>query len=105
MIVDFAGTKFRLEKVSPTYSRLVPVDDPDWLLRRITMPKPIVHFVGFRDERWWNAVKVFGRPDFIHRYWDARAVCEVMEGDVVVFADGNETQPVFKYTYDDSAHF
>jgi hypothetical protein len=32
-----------------------------------------VHFVGFRDDRYWNAVKVFGSPQFIHRGWDLRA--------------------------------
>ena len=28
-----------------------------------------VHFIGFRDDRYWNAVRVFGRPHFIHRWW------------------------------------
>jgi len=27
----------------------------------------MLHFVRFKDDRWHNAVKVFGRPDFIHR--------------------------------------
>ena len=35
--------------------------------------RPAVHFVGFRDERYWSAVKVWGRPSFIHRGWDMRA--------------------------------
>jgi hypothetical protein len=64
-----------------------------------------VHFVGFKDDRWWSAVKTWGRPDFVHRFWDRRAVDEVMEGDVVVFATGDETQPVNPFAYDDSAHF
>lgn len=52
------------------------------------MIKPCVHFVGFRDDRYWNAVKVFGTPDFIHRTWDERARREIWEeGDTVVFAD------------------
>ena len=62
----------------------------------------MLHFVGFKDDRYWNAVKVWGRPDFIHRLWDVRAVCEVMEGDVVIFADGEP--PVSPYCYDDSAY-
>jgi len=65
----------------------------------------MLHFVGFRDDRWFNAVKVFGRPDFIHRRWDYRAVCEVADGDVVVFADGNEFSPVDPFAFDDSANF
>jgi len=65
----------------------------------------VVHFVGFKDDRWWNAVKTFGRPDFVHRFWDARAVAEVMPGDLVVFADGDDTQRVKVHAYDDSAYF
>jgi hypothetical protein len=48
---------------------------------------------------------VFGKPDFIHRFWDYRAVCEVQENDIVVFADGDETQPVNRFAFDDSANF
>ena len=63
-----------------------------------------VHFVGFKDERFNNARKVW-KPDFIHRFWDARAVAEVAEGDVVIYADATQTQPINPYTYDDSAYF
>jgi hypothetical protein len=68
------------------------------------------HFVGFKDpryakdERYDRIVKAFGPPDFIHRFWDRRAVDEVMEGDVVFFADGDETQDVRTFSFDDSAH-
>lgn len=72
---------------------------------RTMTDQPALHFVGFKDDRWWNAVKTFGKPDFIHRFWDARAVCEVSPIDIVVFATGDETQPVNQYAYDDSAHF
>lgn len=65
----------------------------------------MLHFVGFRDDRYLRATRVFGRPDFVHRFWDCRAVDEVAPGDVVVFADGDETQPVREFAYDDSAHF
>lgn len=65
----------------------------------------MMHFVGFKDDRYLAAVRAFGRPDFVHRFWDRRAVDEVADGDVVVFADGDETQPVRVHAYDDSAHF
>ena len=65
----------------------------------------ILHFVGFKDERYWNAVKTFGKPDFVHRHWDYRAQCEVCEGDVAVFANGNELDLPTVYAYDDSAYF
>ena len=69
------------------------------------MSECIWHFVGFKNDRYWNAVRAFGKPDFIHRFWDRRAVDEVMPGDIVVFADGDEHQQVQQYAYDDSAHF
>ncbi len=65
----------------------------------------MLHFVGFKDDRWHNAVRAFGRPDFVHRFWDRRAMDEVAPDDVVVFADGDEHQPVREFAYDDSAHF
>ncbi len=64
-----------------------------------------IHFVGFKNDRFNTAVAVFGKPDFIHRFWDYRAVCEVQENDIVVFADGDETQPVNPFAFDDSANF
>ena len=57
-----------------------------------------VHFIGFRDDRYHNAVRVFGQPDFIHRHWDVRAMQEIAEGDVVVFAKGAESDPPCAYT-------
>lgn len=64
-----------------------------------------IHFVGFSDNRYNTAIKVFGTPDFIHRFWDRRAVDEVQPGDVVLFANGNETQDVNPFAFDDSANF
>ena len=64
-----------------------------------------IHFVGFKNDRYHTAVAVFGKPDFIHRFWDYRAVCEVQENDIVVFADGDETQKVNPFAFDDSANF
>jgi hypothetical protein len=65
----------------------------------------MMHFVGFKDNRWFNAVRVFGKPDFIHRRWDYRAVSEVCDGDTVIFADGDEHSPIDQYSFDDSANF
>lgn len=58
-------------------------------------PRPIgrhIHFIGFKDDRWWNAVKTFGFPDFIHPGWDIRAAREIAKGDTVVFAAGDWRQ-------------
>lgn len=61
-----------------------------------------LHFVGFKNERVYTARRVFGMPDFYHRHWDRRAVSMVIPGDVVVFADGDETQEPKLIAFDDS---
>jgi hypothetical protein len=66
-----------------------------------------VHFVGFRDDRFWSAVRVFGQPDFVHRNWDARARFggEFHPADTVVFAQGTDADPPSRFTFDDSSVF
>lgn len=52
---------------------------------------PAVHFIGFRGDEFWSAVRIWGRPGFIHRKWDLRAQRDIdPEGDVVVFARGTD---------------
>lgn len=60
-----------------------------------------LHFVGFRDERYLTAVRVFGAPDFIHRGWDLRAQREIAPGDTVVFANGSADQVPRRMSYND----
>ncbi len=57
-----------------------------------------LHFVGFRDDRYWNAVKVWGKPDFYHITWDRYAVQDVAPGDIVVFAKGDWQQEPRSYS-------
>ena len=67
---------------------------------------PVTHFVGFCGEEYHSAVKVFGKPAFIHRIWDVRAAQEAQPEDVVVFArikDWNSRETPTKFTFDDSA--
>ena len=63
----------------------------------------MLHFVRFDrfDQRFSNAVAVFGQPDFLHRNWDTRARREIAEGDIVVFAKGDADQPVSRFNGDD----
>lgn len=65
------------------------------------MSRRAIHFVGFRGEEYWAAVKAFGRPDFIHRRWDLRAKRELHPDDLVVFAKGDENQEPSKISGDD----
>lgn len=59
--------------------------------------RPALHFVGFRDDRYWNAVRVWGPPSFIHFRWDKRAQRDIYVGDIVVFATGDENQPLSQW--------
>ena len=65
---------------------------------------PIVHFVGFRGEEYWSAVRIWGRPAFVHRRWDVRAAQEVMAGDIAVFARGCAEDVPEHPSFDDSRH-
>lgn len=64
---------------------------------------PPLHFVGFKDDRVWAALRLFGPPDFWHRVWDARARQEIVPGDIAVFATGGIDDPVRPFTHDDSS--
>lgn len=60
-----------------------------------------VHYVGFRDDRYWSAFKVFGGPRIVHRWWDRRAAREISSDDVVIFADGDWRQPTREFNAPD----
>jgi len=61
----------------------------------------VIHFVGFRGEEFWSAVRVWGRPDFIHRGWDLRARREIAPEDTVVFAKGEFGKEPRLQSFDD----
>lgn len=71
------------------------------------MIQPAVHFVGFRGDEYLSARRVWGVPDFFHRLWDVRAAHggEIHPSDTIVFATGDEHQPVHPFTFDDSSVF
>ena len=60
-----------------------------------------VHFIGFKDDRYWNAVKVFGPPHYIHPGWDLRAFREIAPDDVLVFAEGSAEQEPRRKSFTD----
>ncbi|HEY8707689.1 MAG TPA: hypothetical protein VIM34_06795 [Burkholderiaceae bacterium] len=51
-----------------------------------------VHYVGFKDDRYRTAHRIWGGPAFVHRWWDQRAQREIAPGDVVIFAQGDWRQ-------------
>jgi len=71
------------------------------------MSVSLTHFVRFErthDQRFQNAVRVFGPPDYLHRHWDRRALREIAAGDVIVFAKGEADQPFVTFNGDDEAY-
>ena len=60
-----------------------------------------VHYVGFRGDEFVRAKRLFGGPVIIHRVWDRRAQRDIGPDDLVVFADGDDTQPLARWNGDD----
>lgn len=55
---------------------------------------PAVHFVGFRGDEYLSAVRVWGRPGFIHFNNDPRMRREVCPAaDTIIYANGAEARP------------
>lgn len=59
-----------------------------------------VHFVGFRGEEFWSAVKVWGRPDFIHLINDHRSEGDIADDDLVIFGP-KATEEKSKFSWQD----
>jgi hypothetical protein len=61
-----------------------------------------VHFVGFRtDSEYSAAVRVFGRPDFIHLFHDLRMYGDVGEGDIILLGSKGKETPDPRYSDQD----
>ena len=76
-------------------------------IRGICSTGVLVHFVRFdnlHDGHFWNAVRVFGQPDYLHRFWDRRALREIDAGDIVLFAKGDADQPFSAFPANDEAY-
>jgi len=62
---------------------------------------PHVHFIGFRGEEYWSAVKVFGPPDFIHLIHDHRLYGDVGPDDTLVFGPKADPDHISEYSWQD----
>lgn len=66
------------------------------------MTKPCVHFVGFKDDDFVRAQKVWGKPDFIHKWHDHRMWGDIdPDRDTVVFANGIDPVTPSQWTWQD----
>lgn len=52
-----------------------------------------------------NALQVFGPPACMHQRWDRRAQRDIAPEDTVVFAKGDESQPLARYNGDDDYYW
>lgn len=62
-----------------------------------------VHFVGFRsDSEYWNAIKIWGKPDFIHLIHDHRMYGDIdTDADIVIFASKAKPDQISKFSWQD----
>lgn len=65
--------------------------------RQLINMRQAIHFIAFRGDEYTRAVRIFGRPDFIHIRWDRRAQREIAPGDTVIFARGSEHDAPSKF--------
>lgn len=67
-----------------------------------------IHFVGFRGDEFNRAIKVFGKPDFIHRNFDTRVFGGGefdKDNDIVIFANSSDAKTPSPFAFDDSSVF
>ncbi|MCB1466593.1 MAG: hypothetical protein KDK08_05475 [Rhizobiaceae bacterium] len=60
-----------------------------------------IHYVGFTGDEFVRARRLFGGPVMIHRRWDRRAQRDIGPDDMVIFATGDDTQPLSRFNGDD----
>ena len=64
--------------------------------------KRTLHFIGFKGDEYHSAVKIWGKPGMVHIGYDIRALTEIGEDDIVIFAKGEWTQaPNTKFNFPD----
>jgi hypothetical protein len=64
----------------------------------------MLHFIGFRGEEYNNAVKAFGKPDFVHLVHDHRMYGDVdIDNDVLVFGPKADPRVISEYSDQDHA--
>jgi hypothetical protein len=64
----------------------------------------MLHFIGFRGDEYYRAIRVFGQPDFVHKFFDGRVREEADVNDTFIFANGSENK-FTKYNWDASSAF
>jgi len=47
---------------------------------------PALHFIGFRGEEYWSAVRVWGKPDYVWPKATWSVLGEISGEDTIIFA-------------------
>ena len=62
------------------------------------MKEVCTHFFGFRGDEYNRAVKIWGKPDFIHPVHDRRAYVEIdKDNDILIFANKERPDIISNY--------
>jgi hypothetical protein len=66
------------------------------------MTHACVHFVGFRGDEFCRAQKVWGYPDFIHKWHDHRMYGDIdIENDIIIFANMAKAEVISDRSWQD----
>jgi len=57
------------------------------------MSNPLVHFIGVEPAQYWSAMRVWGRPDYIHPRATWSCLGEIDRHDIVIFGAKAFTLP------------
>lgn len=64
--------------------------------------KRSIHFVGFRHDSEWNsAIRIWGRPDFIHLIHDNRMYGDIGPDDIIIFGSKAHPDKISAYSWQD----
>jgi len=65
------------------------------------MEKRLVQFIGVTDEQWNSAVRIWGQPDFVSKWYDYRSLGNIdWDNDIVVLGDKGRDKPI-KWSWQD----
>jgi hypothetical protein len=68
-------------------------DDLDAFAQGFAGDRPRVHFVGFRGEEYWSAVRLWGKPDYTWSHATFQILGDCAPYDTVVFGPSAFNKP------------
>jgi len=62
-----------------------------------------IHFIGIRAAQYSAACKIWGKPDFVHKWHDHRAYGDIDTDTDIVVIGTNATLRISKWAWQDHA--